>query len=162
MTWSNPLLIALNLRELRGLDQVRGGTIVPLQQPAMTTGEVRHSPLTLVVALQQEVIVRCHLCCEPMVCKDAVSKSIIASLTCKHLPLHTQASTRRHVVRRYAVRWASNFLRLLHLRLPGQVQSEQPALVTWSERSAQLHSRGIDALHPLQHGGRSLAVANVR
>lgn len=35
--------------------QVRAGYIVPLQQPAMTTGEVRASPLTLVVALQQQV-----------------------------------------------------------------------------------------------------------
>lgn len=35
--------------------QVRGGHIVPLQQPAMTTGEMRVSPLTLVVALQSQV-----------------------------------------------------------------------------------------------------------
>jgi len=34
---------------------VRGGAVVPLQRGAMTTREVRASPLTLVVALQPQV-----------------------------------------------------------------------------------------------------------
>jgi hypothetical protein len=87
MTWSNLCCLRRISKTCMIWLQMRGGTIVPLQQAAMTTGEVRHSPLTLVVALQQQVIVRCHLCCEPMVCKHAVSKSISASLSCKHLPI---------------------------------------------------------------------------
>ena len=35
---------------------VRGGAIVPMQQPAMVTDAVRSSPLTLFVALAPEVI----------------------------------------------------------------------------------------------------------
>ena len=37
---------------------LRAGNVLPLQRAAMTTGQVRVSPLTLVVALQPEVSLR--------------------------------------------------------------------------------------------------------
>ena len=67
--------------------QVHGGSIVPLQQPAMTTGEVRHSPLTLVVALQQEVInASCTVPVSVCSVTDVRYTNIITWL-CKHPPL---------------------------------------------------------------------------